>query len=163
MAEDVEIISPLLQPAILSKKCLSHRRLASKPEFTPSTSTPASLADTSAPSFKVYDASNNASSKSHLSDLGLFERDQANRYHLTWANYSKFEAWFQEEQSSKTIEFVRKEIQRNPEPAASRNWIEQHVYVCGRGYSGGKIPYHNLQEVCLRAQGTSQEDRMHIM
>lgn len=75
-----------------------------------------------------------ADTSTNCDSRGSFDYDQENGYTLKWDNLVKFKERLEHETASKTIELVRKEISRS----SSNHWIEKHIYVCGRGFSGGK-------------------------
>lgn len=91
-------------------------------------------ADTTSDKIKP-DASTN------FDNRGSFDYDLENGYTLKWDNLVKFQEWLEHETESKTIELVRKEIRPNPNRSTTNHWIEKHIYVCGRGFSGGKKNY----------------------
>jgi hypothetical protein len=60
---------------------------------------------------------------------------------LKWSSLSEFEVWHQKEEESKTIELIRKELRRNNTPNTPKLWNERHIYICSRGFAGGKSHY----------------------
>ena len=110
----------------------------SPPSWSPST-------DPLVPAFKVSDQSHaiGASTPPQLSVniRGSYDYDCAHEYSLKWSNKAELDAWLRKEAESKTIEFVRKHIRCNKDPNMPKLWIERHIYVCGRGNTGGKKNY----------------------
>ena len=113
------------------------------PPLTPTLPSPPDNRGTnpSAPAFKVWNQDHALTGSSSSAGRSSYEYDLAHGYNLKWGNQSELDAWLRKETESKTIEFVRKEIRRNKDQTTSRQWNERHIYVCGRGFTGGKKVY----------------------
>jgi hypothetical protein len=95
-------------------------------------------ANTPVPSFEDSDQFDASTDPAHAI-RGSFTFDIHNGYNLQWASLSEFQAWLEKEEEMKTIQMVRKEIR--PNRNTPHLWTEKHIYVCGRGFSGGKKDY----------------------
>jgi hypothetical protein len=72
-------------------------------------------------------------------DLHGFDQEwKKGKYSLCWESWSDFDAWRCQEQQSKSIEFVRKNV-RSAGPGIG--WKQRHEYVCGRQGAGGEDNY----------------------
>jgi hypothetical protein len=61
---------------------------------------------------------------------------------LCWQSWEEVKVWITKEQEMKSIEIQLKEVLRN----GKGKWLEQHVYVCACGGTGGKKEYLKKQE-----------------
>ncbi|KAE9396990.1 hypothetical protein BT96DRAFT_1038174 [Gymnopus androsaceus JB14] len=72
-----------------------------------------------------------------VTPVGSLAYDRNHGYSLEWNSMTEMEAWLNEEEESRLVEYVVKE---KPSPTTN-NWLTKTVYVCGRQLSGRKKNY----------------------
>jgi hypothetical protein len=75
---------------------------------------------------------------------GSLQYDLEHGYNLQWGSMDEFEQWFSQEKKTKSIDFSVKARQKPTNPALF--WTTKAIYVCGRGFSGGKNKYMPKKE-----------------
>jgi hypothetical protein len=79
-----------------------------------------------------------ADNENSSSKRGSFASDQKNGYTLHWNTWADFESWLRKEQTTKTIELVRKNIRK---AVQGLPWVERHEFVCSRQGAGSLPKY----------------------
>jgi hypothetical protein len=62
----------------------------------------------------------------------------SNAYALRWTNWAEFEIWLRQEQVSKGIELLKKNVQKGK---SGMPWLQWHESVCARQGSGSQKKY----------------------
>ena len=72
-----------------------------------------------------------------------FEQDPNSSYNLYWKDMENMKEWMNKEEDEKTIEFSTKEVRK---ASSGQPWLEKHIYVCGREFTGGKNKYERKRD-----------------
>jgi len=75
--------------------------------------------------------------------VGSFAQDPSWGYDLYWKDAQTLKEWMNKEEDEKTIEFSMKEVRK---ASSGKPWLEKHIYVCGREFTGGKNKYEKKHD-----------------